>query len=147
MADFSQIPWIRAHIELYRTDPERAHDWDSSTLGGPGVLPTLLLTTRGRKSGEPRSVPLIYAPSGESFVIVASKGGLPDHPLWFRNLETDPICELQVGTRSLRARARVAQGDERAALWERMVGVYAPYDDYQKRTDREIPVVVLDPVA
>jgi len=147
VADFSQIPWIKAHIDLYRTDPERAHQWDSSALGGPGVLPTLLLTTRGRRSGEPRPVPLIYGSRGAGYVVIASKGGMPEHPLWFRNLEAEPECEVQVGARTLRARARVAEGQEREELWQAMVGVYPPYDSYQKRTERTIPVVVLDPIA
>jgi len=147
VADFSQIPWIKAHIDLYRTDPERAHHWDSSSLGGPGVLPTLLLTTRGRKSGEPRSVPLIYGTSGAGYVVIASKGGMPQHPLWFRNLEAQPECEIQVGARMLRACARVAEGEEREELWQRLVAVYPPSDSYQKRTERTIPVVVLDPIA
>ena len=146
MTDFSRIPWIQAHIELYRTDPERAHHWDSSELGGPGVIPTLLLTTRGRRSGEPRALPLIYGTHGGSFVVIASKGGMPQHPLWFRNLEAHPECEVQVGTRTLRARARVAEGAERDELWSLMQTIYPPYDAYQKRTERVIPVVVLDPI-
>ncbi len=146
MADFSAIPWIAEHIALYRSDPEKAHMWDSSALGGPGLLPTLLLTTTGRSSGQPRALPLIYGRHGESYVVIASKGGMPDHPIWFRNLEAKPECELQVGARKLRARARVAEGDERAQIWKRMVELYPPYADYQKRAAaRVIPVVVLDP--
>lgn len=146
MTDFSSIPWIAEHIELYRTDPEKAHDWDSTPLGGPGVLPTLLLTTKGRKTGEPRALPLIYGTAGDSYVVIASKGGMPTHPLWFRNLEAEPECELQVATKKLKARARVAEGEERDRLWTRMAEIYPPYLDYQKATDRQIPVVVLDPI-
>jgi len=147
MAKFSDIPWIAEHIELYRTDPERARLWDSTPLGGPGVLPTLLLTTTGRKSGEPRPLPLIYGESGDSFVIIASKGGMPTHPVWYLNLEANPECELMVGARSVSARARVAEGAEREQLWKQMAGVYPPYDEYQQRAgERTIPVVVLDPV-
>ena len=146
MANFSEIPWIAAHIELYKTDPEKAHNWDSSELGGPGILPTLLLTTIGRKSGEPRQAPLIYGEHGDSFVIVASKGGMPSHPIWFLNLEADQNCEIQVGAKHYQAKARIAEGDERQAIWDHMVGVYPPYVDYQSNTDRKIPVVVLDPV-
>ena len=109
MADFSQIPWIAEHIELYRNDPEKAHMWDSGPLGGPGLLPTLLLTTQGRKSGEPRALPLIYGADGDSYVVIASKGGMPTHPLWYRNLEAKPECELQVGAKQVSARARVAE--------------------------------------
>ena len=145
MADFSAIPWIKEHIALYRSDPEKAHMWDSTPLGGPGLLPTLLLTTRGRKSGEARALPLIYGELGASYVVIASKGGMPDHPLWFRNLEADASCELQAGAKKLSARARVAEGEERERIWKQMVEVYPPYVDYQKNTERTIPVVVLDP--
>lgn len=148
MADFSQIPWIAEHIRLYHTDPEKARLWDSTPLGGPGVLPTLLLTTKGRKSGEPRPLPLIYGESGDAYVVIASKGGLPEHPLWYRNLEADPVCDVQVGRKKLRARARVAEGEERARLWKQMAAIYPPYDEYQGRaTPRVIPVVVLDPIG
>ncbi len=147
MANFNEIPWIAEHIALYRTDPEKAHMWDSTPLGGPGLLPTLLLTTTGRKSGEPRSLPLIYAESGGSYVIVASKGGAPSHPAWFKNLETKPECELMVGPKHVTARARVAAGEERERLWAKMGKVYPSYDAYQKNAgEREIPVVVLDPI-
>jgi deazaflavin-dependent oxidoreductase (nitroreductase family) len=147
MPDFSEIPWIKEHIELYRTDPEKAHQWDSTPLGGPGILPTLLLTTKGRKSGKPRPLPLIYGTAGDSYVVIASKGGLPNHPLWYLNLEAEPECELMVGPKPVRARARVATGRERERLWQQMAEIYAPYLDYQKATQRTIPVVVLDPVA
>ena len=147
MPNFSEIPWIAEHIELYRTDPEKAHMWDSTPLGGPGLLPTLLLTTTGRKSGEPRALPLIYGPAGDGYVVIASKGGMPSHPLWFRNLEANPECELQIASKHVRARARIAEGEERERLWQEMVAIYPPYTDYQKNTERTIPVVVLDPVG
>ena len=121
--------------------------WDSAPLGGPGVLPTLLLTTTGRKSGEPRALPLIYGTVGESYVVIASKGGMPTHPLWYRNLQARPECELMVGAKSVSARARDAEGDERERLWAQMAEIYPPYRDYQKATEREIPVVVLDPTG
>lgn len=148
MAKFSDIPFIQEHIRLYKSDPEKAHLWDSSPAGGPGVLPTLLLTTRGRRSGTPRDAPLIYGDIDGSYVIVASRGGTPTHPAWFLNLEAHPECELQVGAKHLRARARVAEGEERERLWKRMAEIYPPYDDYQKNAaeTRQIPVVVLDPV-
>ncbi len=147
MADFSEIPWIAEHISLYRTDPEKARLWDSTPLGGPGVLPTLLLTTTGRKSGTPRALPLIYGEDGERYVVIASKGGMPSHPLWYRNLEAQPECDLMVGAKALSARARTAVGEERERLWEKMVEIYRPYVDDQKATERVIPVVVLDPTA
>ena len=144
MADFSAIPWIAEHIQLYRTDPEKAHMWDSGPLGGPGLLPTLLLTTTGRKSGEPRALPLIYGEFDGIYVVIASKGGMPNHPVWFLNLEANPACELQVGGKQVSARARIAEGDERDEIWKKMVEIYPPYTDYQKATERTIPVVVLE---
>jgi len=148
MANFSEIPWIAEHTELYRTDPEKAHMWDSTMLGGPGPLPTLLLTTTGRKSGESRALPLIYGEAGDSYVVIASKGGLPNHPIWYLNLEANPSCELMVGPKPVSARARVAEGDERKRLWEQMAKLYPPYIEYQERAGaRTIPVVVLDPVG
>ena len=148
MANFSEIPWIAKHIELYRTDPEKARLWDSKPLGGPGLLPTLLLTTKGRKSGKPRALPLIYDEVGSSYVVITSKGGLPNHPVWYLNLEANPDCELMVGSKRVSARARFAEGEERDRLWKRMAKIYPPYDEYQGRaTARRIPVVVLDPVG
>jgi deazaflavin-dependent oxidoreductase (nitroreductase family) len=137
MPNFSEIPWIAEHIRLYQTDPEKARLWDSTPVGGPGLLPTLLLTTRGRRSGAPRPLPLIYGQVGGSYVVIASKGGLPQHP----------ACELQVGARRVSARARVAEGAERERLWKQMAEIYPPYLAYQKATERTIPVVVLDPTA
>jgi deazaflavin-dependent oxidoreductase (nitroreductase family) len=146
-ADFSKVPWIQEHIALYRRDPEKARLWDSTPVGGPGVLATLLLTTKGRKTGAPRSLPLIYGEHGDSYVIVASKGGMPKHPVWFLNLQANPECELMVGARPVRARARVAEGEERERLWRQMAAIYPPYDAYQKSAGkRTIPVVVLDPI-
>jgi deazaflavin-dependent oxidoreductase (nitroreductase family) len=148
MASFADIPWIAEHIKLYQTDPEKAHMWDSSALGGPGLLPTLLLTTKGRKSGEPRALPLIYGTSGDSYVVIASKGGMQTHPVWYLNLQAEPQCELQIGAKRVSARARVAEGEERDRLWKQLAEIYPPYEAYQKSaTERTIPVVVLDPVA
>ena len=146
MANFAEIPWIAEHIALYRTDPEKARLWDSTPLGGPGVLPTLLLTTVGRKTGKPRPLPLIYGEAGSAYVVIASKGGLPNHPLWYDNLLANPKCELMVGAKKVSARARIAEGEERERLWKQMVEIYPPYAEYQTRaTTRVIPVVVLDP--
>lgn len=147
MPNFSEIPWIAEHIKLYQTDPEKARMWDSSPLGGPGPLPTLLLTTQGRKSGKPRHAPLLYGEAGGSYVIIASKGGMPTHPVWYLNLQANPDCELMVGPKAVTARARVAEGDEREHLWKQMAKMYPPYTEYQERAGtRTIPVVVLDPV-
>jgi deazaflavin-dependent oxidoreductase (nitroreductase family) len=148
MSELSPIEWIAKHTELYKTDPEKAHMWDSSPLGGPGLLPTLLLTTKGRKSGEPRALPLIYGTDGDRYVIIASKGGVPNHPVWFLTLEAEPECELQVGAKRVKARARaLEEGEERERIWNQMVKIYAPYVDYQKATERRIPVVILEPVT
>ena len=145
---FQDLPFVRDHVQLYKTDPAKAHMWDSSAGGGPGLVPTLLLTVKGRKTGEPREIPLIYGESDGNYVIVASRGGTPAHPVWFLNLEANPECELQVSTKHVRARARVAEGAEREKLWKKMAQVYPPYDDYQKNASatRTIPVVVLEPL-
>ncbi|MBC8188606.1 MAG: nitroreductase family deazaflavin-dependent oxidoreductase [Proteobacteria bacterium] len=146
MADFSQIDWIAKHIALYKSDPEKAHMWDAGPAGGKGVLPTLLLTTTGRKTGKPRALPLIYGNVSESYAIIASKGGMPNHPIWFRNLEANPNCDLMVGAKAVTARARIVTGEERETVWKMMAEVYPPYLEYQERTEREIPVIVLDPI-
>ena len=129
------------HVRRYReTDGEVGHIWkEGSTI--------LLLTTKGRKTGEPRTTPLIYAQDGDDFVIVASKGGAPEHPGWFENLSKDPNVELQVLDDVFPARARVAEGDERERLWRKANEVWPHYDEYQEQTDREIPVVVLERAA
>lgn len=146
MSKFSQMDFIQKHIALYRSDPEKAHMWDSTPAGGRGLLPTLLLTTKGRKTGKPRAAPLIYGERDGNYVVVASRGGTPTHPVWFLNLEANPECELQVGTKHVRARARVAEGEERERLWKQMAEIYPPYDQYQKNAAaRIIPVVVLEP--
>ena len=104
----------------------------------------LLLTTTGRRSGEPRTTPLIYAQDGDRYVIVGSKGGAPEHPGWYRNLKKTPEVELQVGAEVFPARAHTASGEERERLWRKANQVWPHYDEYAKRTDREIPVVVLE---
>ena len=138
--------WIADHIKLYREDPDKAHMWDSSLGGGEGLLPTLLLTSKGRKSGEPRPLPLIYKKVGDNYVIIASKGGAPTHPAWYLNLEAEPNCHVQAGREHTDATARTATGAERSDLWAQLAEVYPPYNDYQQYAgDREIPVVVLEP--
>jgi deazaflavin-dependent oxidoreductase (nitroreductase family) len=111
------------------------------------TVPSLLLTTVGRKSGEKLIFPLYYGETGNSYIIVASKGGAPDHPSWYKNLVANPEVEVQVGTKKLKAKARTVSGDERAKLWQVAVKFWPPYADYEKKTDREIPVVVLDPIG
>jgi proline iminopeptidase len=126
------------HVQRYQaTDGEEGHIWrEGSTI--------LLLTTRGRKTGNPTTTPLIYDLDGDNAVIVASKGGAPEHPGWYRNLVKTPEVEVQILGDRFPARARVTEGEERERLWRMMNGIWRYYDDYQTRTDREIPVVVLE---
>jgi deazaflavin-dependent oxidoreductase (nitroreductase family) len=107
--------------------------------------PVILVTTTGRKSGKPRTAPLIYLEDGNDLVIVASKGGMPHHPAWYRNLEANPDVEVEIGSERRQMRARRASDEEKAELWPRLTQIYRDYDDYQARTDRNIPVVVLSP--
>ena len=139
--------WIREHVALYLRDGEAGHYWDASLGGGKGKLTTLLLGTSGRKSGKRSILPLIYRPTGDGgYCVIASKGGAPAHPAWFLNLEANPRVQVQVANEKFDAVAQVAQGEERERLWQLMVDYYAPYTDYQAATQRQIPVVVLDPV-
>ena len=143
----TELPgWIARHVKLYLEDPEKGHDWDSTSVGGPGVLPCLLLITRGRKTGNIIMLPLIYGQAGDAFVIIASKAGAPTHPGWYLNLLAEPECEVQVRNDRHRVKARTAQGEEREALWQQQVEIYPPYNDYQLTAgERQIPVVVLEP--
>jgi deazaflavin-dependent oxidoreductase (nitroreductase family) len=111
----------------------------------PGLGPMLLLDHTGAKSGTKRTSPLLYGRDGDSYVIVASKGGNPKNPGWFHNLKANPDTEIQVGSEKIPVHARVPEGEERDRLFSMMEGVYGGYTDYQKRTDRKIPIVVLDP--
>ena len=106
------------------------------------AAPTLLLTTTGRRTGDPTTTPLIFGRDGDDFVLVASRGGAPEHPGWYRNLAKEPEVELQVKGDHVRGRARTAAGDERARLWRQMAEIWPDYDEYATRTEREIPVVV-----
>ena len=137
--------WQQRHIELYRkTDGAEGHLVD---FGQPGMseVPTLLLETIGRKSHTAQTTPLIYGKEGNGFVIVASKGGAPQHPAWFLNLRDHHEVRFQVGNKKYRGRARIATGGEHHKLYAMMTGIFAPYRDYQAKTAREIPVVVLEP--
>src|ERR1700732_2956168 len=123
------------------------HMFKPTQPGRPDMtVPSLLLTTTGRKSGEKFIFPLYYGKAGDSYIVVASKGGAPQHPNWYRNLVANPEVDVQVGTAKMKARARTATGEERARLWQEALKFWPPYADYQKKTEREIPVVVLDPV-
>jgi deazaflavin-dependent oxidoreductase (nitroreductase family) len=128
------------HVRQYRaTDGEVGYEWNGATI--------LLLTTIGRKSGEPHTLPLIMAPFGESYVVIASHGGAPTNPNWYGNLVNNPTVQVQVKGDQFTATARTAEGDERAKLWKLMTVKWPNYDEYTKRTDRVIPVVVLDRVT
>jgi deazaflavin-dependent oxidoreductase (nitroreductase family) len=107
--------------------------------------PVLLLTTIGRKSGQERTCPLLYLRDGDDYVIVASKGGFPSHPAWFLNLQANPAVTIQAGADTVSVQARVLSGDEKSRVWPRLVQLYADYQSYQDRTDRDIPVVALRP--
>ena len=111
----------------------------------PGSPPMLLLDHVGAKSGQKRTTPLVYVKDGENLVLVASKGGNPKNPAWFHNLRANPETTVQVGAEKRRVRAHVANEEERARLWPKAVGTYGGYHDYQERTEREIPLVVLEP--
>jgi F420H(2)-dependent quinone reductase len=111
----------------------------------PGLPPALLLDHAGAKSGTKRTSPLVYGRDGANFVLVASKGGYPKNPAWFHNLVANPDTSVQVGSRRQDVHARVATPEESARLWALMLGVYSGYADYQRRTEREIPLVILEP--
>ena len=113
----------------------------------PSGAPVCLLTTTGRRSGQARTVPLLYLADGEDFVVVASQGGAPQNPGWFHNLQAAPRAGLQIGRRRLAVTARTVPAAERDLLWPRLVAIYPPYEDYRRRTSREIPLVRLTPVA
>lgn len=138
--------WQEIHRDLYlKTDGAEGHFVDFTRGGGSKETPCLILKTTGRKSGEAKVLPLIYGKDGDGFVIVASKGGAPNHPAWFLNLRDDPRVEFQVGDRKYRGTARIAESPERERLYAMMTAVFPPYAAYQARTERQIPVVVLEP--
>jgi deazaflavin-dependent oxidoreductase (nitroreductase family) len=125
------------HVARYvETDGEEGHDWRGTT--------TLILTTRGRRSGEQRSTPLIYQRDGDALLVVASKGGADEPPAWYLNLVADPNVTVQVRGDRFAARARDATAQEKPAMWQKMVATWPAYDEYQQKTSRAIPVVVLE---
>lgn len=126
------------HVKRYReTDGEVGHIWNGATA--------LLLTTIGNKSGQPRTTPLIYAQSGDEYVIIASKGGAPSHPAWYLNLSKTPEVEIQILGEVMKATATTVEGAERDRLWQAATDVWPNYEQYAERTDRLIPVVKLTP--
>lgn len=127
------------HVRVYReTDGERGYMWNGA--------PTLVLTTKGRKSGAPRDIAIIFSRWGEAYVIMASMGGSPVHPKWYLNILEDPRVTVQVKGDVFAAIARTAESPEREKIWAEAIKVWPRYDEYQARTTRQIPVVVLDPV-
>jgi deazaflavin-dependent oxidoreductase (nitroreductase family) len=124
------------HVRVYReTGGKRGYHWHGTKV--------LLLTTTGRKSGEQRTTPLIHGVDGDRWVVIASKGGAPEHPAWYLNLQADPEITIQVEADEIPVMATTAEGDERSRLWDAMHDAWPAYDEYQAKTDREIPVVVL----
>ena len=127
------------HVNRYlATDGEEGHDWQGTQ--------TLILTTTGRKSGKQRLTPLIYGRHGNAYLLVASKGGTPENPDWYINLDANPDVEIQVKGDKMRAHARTATPGEKAEMWPIMTKEWPDYDEYQTKTDRDIPIVVIEPV-
>jgi deazaflavin-dependent oxidoreductase (nitroreductase family) len=125
------------HVERYEaTDGDEGHDWNDTV--------TLILGTRGRKSGEWRKTPLIYQEHDGDYLVVASQGGRPLHPAWYLNLSEDPEVDVQVRGDKFKARARTATPEEKPEMWKKMTATWPAYDEYQQKTEREIPVVVLE---
>ncbi|MET8696434.1 nitroreductase family deazaflavin-dependent oxidoreductase [Streptomyces bauhiniae] len=132
--------WVRDQVELY----ESSGGTKGTTLRDTG-LPVIVLTTRGARSGKIRKTPLMRVEHDGKYAVVASVGGAPKHPVWYFNVKADPTVELQDGPEKREMRAREVKGDEKARWWERAVAAYPPYAEYQEKTDREIPVFVLEP--
>ncbi len=137
----SPAQWVREQVELY----ESSGGTQGTTLWDTG-LPVVIVTTRGAKSGKIRKIPLMRVEREGQYAAVASKGGFPRHPLWYFNVKSDPHVELQDGAVRQDMTAREITGDEKAEWWERAVAAYPPYAEYQEKTDRVIPVFVLEPV-
>ncbi|MER7542828.1 nitroreductase family deazaflavin-dependent oxidoreductase [Actinomadura sp.] len=129
----------KEHVRRYQeTDGEEGHEWQGTV--------TLLLTTTGRKSGKEYTTPLIYQTEGDAYLVVASKGGADEPPDWYLNLEANPEVKVQVKGDKFTARARTATPEEKPALWRKMTAAWPAYDEYQEKTTRDIPVVVLERV-
>ena len=126
----------RFHVRVYRLTRGRF-------VGRVGKAPILLLTTIGRRSGEPRTAPLLYLRDGERLVVVASFGGTPKHPVWYLNLTANPAVTVQIGRETFAATASTANAENRARIWPQLVEMYPGYAGYQEKTTREIPVVLL----
>jgi deazaflavin-dependent oxidoreductase (nitroreductase family) len=152
MSEFDDLPEnavdvFRSHIRLYLTNPEKAHIWDSTAVGGPGVVETLLLTTIGRRTGKQRHAPLLYVAHENGYLVMGSRGGTEVDPWWYLNLRDEPECEIRVGSLYTKARARVLEGEERAHAWKKITALRPVYLKYAGRTTRTIPVIFLQPGA
>ena len=135
----SPMEWVRKHIQDYvESNGEKGHSWRG--------FPALLLTTRGRKTGKLHRTGLIYGRDGDNYLLVASKGGAPTHPNWYLNLVKNPEVVLQVGAEKFRGRARTATPEEKKRLWPVMVKIFPDYEKYQEKTERVIPVVIVERV-
>jgi proline iminopeptidase len=142
--------WMKDHTDTYlASGGTEGHMYTINRPGAPAMtVPSLLLTTTGRKSGQSYMFPLFYGSTGDSYFVIASKGGAPEHPGWYRNILSNPNVSIQVGTAKMQATARTATGEERTRLWKQAVEFFPPYADYEvKAGAREIPIVVLDPVT
>jgi deazaflavin-dependent oxidoreductase (nitroreductase family) len=136
MADSDDALFGAEHVRVYReTKGARGYHWRGTQI--------LLLTTTGRSSGEQRTTPLIHTVDGDRWIVIASKGGAPEDPAWFKNMEADPEATIQVEAEEIPVVMSTADGDERTRLWAEMLKEWPSYDDYATKTDREIPVVVL----
>jgi len=154
MAEKTLRPWSKSEerfASVFVQGMSRLNTWIYRRSGGKlGAkfmrgAPVFLLITKGRKTGEPRTAPLIYLQDGADYILVASKGGMSHHPAWYLNLEANPECEIELGREHMPMRARRVSDEEKAALWPRLLAIYPDYDDYQARTDRNIPVIRLSP--
>jgi deazaflavin-dependent oxidoreductase (nitroreductase family) len=140
--------WASDHLARYlASDGEDGYFVDFRPIGGPAAVPTLILTTTGRRSGKPQTLPLIYGEFGRDCVVIASKGGWPEDPAWYLNLQANPLAQVQIKGEKRQVKARTAAPEERARLWQEMIKIYPLYDRYQARAPRTIPVVVLEPAA
>jgi deazaflavin-dependent oxidoreductase (nitroreductase family) len=152
MAIYKIIPdeqnsWLKDHLSRYlATDGADGYWADFTAVGGPAKAPNLILTVTGRRSGKAYSMGLIFGEFDGRYVIVGSRGGAHEHPAWYFNLLANPDVRIQIKERKFRAKARVATGNERAILWNKMSGLYSGYAEVQKKTEREFPVVILEPM-
>lgn len=148
-------PYVGKIIKTMSKMNAAIYRWTGGLLGSkwrvgsafPWGIPVLLLTTIGRKSGQPRTAPLVFIEDGDNLIIVASQGGLPRDPLWYKNLQATPECEVQIKRRKMKMRARTASEVERGRLWPELLAHYSDFASYEAWTDRLIPVVILEPAG